>query len=121
MTAFLTITKGGTSLDLDIDVDSARETDPEQIGSTSRAFDGSFRGDAEDFRTWSFVAVFRDPEEYDDLRDMVAGDAAVTVSGLAMGGGTINAIVKVSEGSFVDDAAAANGFSRVAALSIRQG
>lgn len=120
---FLTVTKAGQTIELEIETESARETEPETIGSTARAFDGSFRSDLEEFRVWTFVAVNLFQPAYDALRAMCRNDAAVTVDGDALGDAApIQAIVKLTEAPYIDDARDDElGFTRTVALTVKQG
>lgn len=120
---FMTVTKDGETIELEIEVDSARELEAESIGSTSRAFDGSWRSDKEEFRGWSFIAVNLFQEKYEQLRAMVQNDAAVSVDGDAFGDAApVTGIVQLGEAPFVDDARDTElGFTRTVALTVKAG
>lgn len=122
--SFLTITKDGETIELEIETESASEAAPEFIGSTERAFDGSFRGDKEEFRVWNVVAVNLFQSDFEALRAMVRNDAAVSIGGAAMGAAApVLGIVEIGEAPYVDDNRAPDdeGFTRTVALTIREG
>lgn len=119
--AFLTLTKDGDTIELEIDAESARQAEPESIGSTTRAFNGGFRSDKEEFRVWNFVAVNVFPDMDADIRTMCRNDAAIDVAGDAMNGETVTGIVMIGEAPFWDDARSSTGFTRSLSLTIKEG
>lgn len=120
--AFVTISNGVDTIELEIETESAQETEPEFIGSIARTFAGGFRSDREEFRGWSFVAVNLFQAAYDALRAMVKNDAVLTIDGDAFGDAApVTGIVQLGEAPFVDDARDALGFSRTVAITVKQG
>lgn len=121
--AFLTVSDGTDTITLDIETESATESEPEAIGSTARAFDGSFRGDKEEFRVWNFVAVNLLQDDYDALRAMIQNDASLTIDGDALGeAGPVTGIVVAGAAPYVDDARDDSvGFTRTIALTVKRG
>lgn len=120
---FLTVSDGVDTIELEIETESARETEPESIGSTTRAFNGAFRSDREEFRVWTFVAVNLLQPAYDALRAMCRNDAALEIDGDALGDAApVSGIVQLTEAPFVDDARDdERGFSRTVALTVKRG
>lgn len=121
MTAFLIITAGAVSIELEIDAESAHQRESETVGELTRSFAGTFLSDVEEFRVWDATAVNMTMTQFAALRAMVKEGAAVTIGGVAMGGELVTGIVEIKDAPFIDDARQDDGLSRTAALTIREG
>lgn len=120
--AFLTITRGAHTVTLDVSTDGARERERVQIGSSDRAFSGRWRSDVSaEFRQLDFSAPRITDADYTELLAACALDRLCAVSGDAIGGAPINAIVKVTEVPFVDDVTDGGYFTRAVTLSVLEG
>jgi hypothetical protein len=122
MANFLTITKGATTIIVDVGAASgATEREARRTGETVEVFTGGLSSSVSaEFREWDWPAAMMSQTTYEALRTLVAMDARVTLNGEAVGNVAIAAIVRVTGGPYVPDKTQAEGFKRRASLSARQ-
>lgn len=96
----------------------ASENAPEQIGSTSRAYDGSLRSTVRaEKRSWTFTTKPIDSTLEATIRAAVANAYAVTVTGSALGGASVTCIVTLGQASFT---LVRGGFKKTLTLNVKE-
>lgn len=110
---FLTI----ASVNVPVGVQGARETEPELIGSDSRAFAGNLRTTVRaEKRGWEVTTTPITEAELTTLRAAIANGAHVSVTGDAIGA-TVTCRVRLTGASYV---AVRGAHRRVATLVLRE-
>lgn len=110
---FLTI----AGITVPVSTGGARETEPEQIGTDSRAFAGNLRTTVRaEKRAWEITTNHMTSTAFGTLRTAVANGAQVTVGGDAIGG-TVTCRVRITGATYVK---VPGGHRRVVTLVLRE-
>jgi hypothetical protein len=117
----LTITKGATTIEVDILTESAQELPSAKVGSAGRVMGGRIRSSiSNEFREWQFTHAIMLADDFETLRNMVKNGAFVTVAGrLVKSVGGFLATVELGASDYVEDTSVADGFKQRVVMTIK--